>query len=242
MSSTQLKTASGKVSPEMPATTSIGRKVWMAISGLILLGFVVGHMLGNLQIFLGQDQLNTYAEKLRELAPILWAVRIVLLGFVLTHIIIGIMLWLRNRQSRPVAYQVHDFKEATLASRTMIWTGLGILLYVVYHLLQFTWVVTNPRYATLTDSLGRHDVYSMVVIAFQNPIISGVYILAMIFLAFHLSHAVSSFFQTLGWNTTRVQPTLKRIAYTLSILLFLGYTSIPVAVLLGIVKLPGGGY
>ena len=242
MATTQERTVSGKVSPEMPATTSIGRKVWMAISGLVLLGFVVGHMVGNLQIFLGQDQLNTYAEKLRELAPILWAVRIVLVAFVLVHVIIGVMLWWRNRQSRPVAYEVHNFQKATLASRTMIWTGLGILLYVVYHLMQFTWVITDPRYATLRDSLGRHDVYSMVVIAFQNPIISGVYILAMIFLAFHLSHAVSSFLQTLGWNTTRVQPILTRIAYTLSILLFLGYTSIPVAVLLGFVKLPGGGY
>jgi len=137
---------------------------------------------------------------------------------------------------------MHDFKKATLASRTMIWTGLGILFYVVYHLLQFTWVVTNPQYATLTDPLGRHDVYSMVVIAFQNPIISGVYILAMIFLGFHVSHAASSFFQTLGWNTTRVEPILKKVAYTLAILLFIGYTSIPVAVLLGLVKLPGGGY
>jgi len=242
MNSTQIGTTIGAVSPEMPATTSIGRKIWMAISGFVLVGFVCGHMLGNLQVFLGQDQLNTYAEKLHAIPALLWSIRFVMLTVVLIHIIDGIWLWLGNNASRPIAYERRQFKEATLASRTMIWTGLGILLYVVYHLLHFTLIVTNPEYAGLRDVLGRPDVYSMVVMGFQNYLISGVYFVAVIFLAFHLSHAISSLFQTLGWNTIAVQPILKRIAYTVSILLFLGYTSIPVAIVLGLVTLPGGGH
>jgi len=117
---------------------------------------------------------------------------------------------------------------------------LGIFFFVIYHLLHFTFITTNPEYANLHDSLGRHDVYSMVVLGFQNYLISAVYIVAMCFLAFHLSHAVSSFFQTMGWNKKELEVKLKCVAYIIAVAVFIGYTSMPIAVLIGFIKLPGG--
>ena len=243
MSSTQVSSTPVQVAaPSDTLTTSIGRKVFMAITGFLLFGWLVGHMIGNLQIFLGQDKLNTYAETLTHLASIIWIVRVVMLTVIGIHIIFGIMLWWRNRASRPVKYVKEATVQATLASRTMIWTGLGLFLFIVYHLLHYTFIVTNPQYADLHDSLGRHDVYSMVVLGFQNYLISIVYIVAMFCLSYHLSHALASFLQTLGWNKTEVQPLIKKIAYTVATLMFLGFSSIPVAILLGIVTLPGGGH
>lgn len=238
MGNTQIsRVTTGKIAPEMPSTTSIGRKWWAASSGIILLLFVVGHMLGNLQMFLGPEAINAYAEKLRAIPALLWAVRVFFLTWALIHTVDGIALWWRNRQSRPVPYHSQDFQRASLASRTMIWSGLAIFFFVVYHLLHFTVRVTNPEYATLTYGAEMHqDVYSMVVLGFQNPIISVVYLLAVFFLALHLSHGISSFPQTMGWNKTELQPIYRRIAYTVSVLLFFGYASLPIAVLLGVIK------
>ncbi len=231
-------------SPSQPTfyKTSVGRKILMAITGIILVGFVVGHMIGNLQIFIGQDQLNAYAQALKDLPVLTTIVRAVVLFSVLVHIWYGVTLYLENRASRPIKYVVNRTVQATLASRTMFWTGLGVLTYVVYHLLHFTFIVTNPQYENLTDSLGRHDVYSMVVLGFQNYLISGVYLVAMFFVAYHLSHALFSLLQTLGLNNPRVQPWLKRIVYCLSVVIFIGYASIPIAVLVGIINLPTGGH
>ena len=137
-------------------------------------------------------------------------------------------------------YAYKDTVQASLASRTMFWTGLGVFLYVVYHLLHFTFIVTNPQYEHLTDAAGRHDVYSMVVLGFQNYLISAVYIVAIFLVSYHLSHALFSFLQTLGLNNLRVQPALQKISNVIATLIFIGYSIIPVAVLLNIVKLPAG--
>lgn len=214
----------------------------MAISGFLVFGFVIGHMIGNLQIFLGQDQLNTYAQALKNMPAVVWAARIGILLFFGIHVYTGITLWWRNRSSRPVSYVREETLQATVASRTMIYSGVGVFGYVVYHLMHFTFIVTNPSYINLHDSLGRHDVYSMLVLGFQNPIISAVYIVSMFFIALHLSHGISSMFQTLGWNNERWQPKLKAVAYLISAVVFLGYCSIPVAVLVGFIQLPGGGH
>jgi len=221
--------------------TSIGRKVLMAVTGVLMLGFVVGHMIGNLQIFIGQDQLNTYAKALKDLPALIYTVRIVMLVVLIIHVWNAVRLYFENRASRPIAYAFNNTVQASLASRTQFWTGLGVFLYVVYHLLHFTFIVTNPRYAHLTDAAGRHDVYSMVVLGFQNYLISGVYIVAMFLVAYHLSHAIFSFLQTLGLNNPCVQTTLKRIAYAIAVVIFIGYVSMPVAVLVGIINLPGKG-
>jgi succinate dehydrogenase / fumarate reductase cytochrome b subunit len=221
-------------------SSSIGKKVFMAVSGLLLFSFVVGHMIGNLQIFLGQDRLNTYAQALKDLPALVWFVRIFMFIFLVIHVWRGIQLYLENWFSRPRGYVYSATVQAPLASRTMIFTGAGILLYVVYHLLHFTLIVTNPQYAGLHDALGRHDVYSMVVLGFQNFLISGVYIVAMFSLCYHLTHAFKSLFQTLGLNNQRWEPRLNVLGYLIAIGIFVGYTAIPFAVMTNFITLPEG--
>ena len=232
------------ISTEASATlvrSSIGMKLFMAVTGFAFIGFVIGHLAGNLQIFIGQDQFNSYAEFLHGLGKILWLERILILCFFMVHIFYGIKLYFSNKTSRPVPYARNDNVQATISSRTMVWTGLLVLFFVTYHLLHFTLIVTNPEYAGLKDGAGRFDVYSMVIQGFSNGIISCVYILAMFFLALHLSHALPSLFQTLGWIGQGLRSREKRIGILFAIIIFAGYVSIPVGVLLGIVKLPGGG-
>jgi len=198
-------------------------------------------MLGNLQIFLGRDQINLYAEFLHSLGALLWVIRIVLLTFFAVHIWLGIQLKLENWRSRPVGYRVKDTVEATLASRTMIYTGLLILCFFVYHILHFTSRVTNPQFKELVDPAGRFDAYSMIVLSFQNYWIAGVYIVAMILVAYHLSHSISSMFQTMGLNNLRSKKLLDTIAVIISVIIFVGFVSIPVSVMTGFITLPGGG-
>jgi len=221
-------------------SSSIGKKIFMAITGLIMFSFVVGHMIGNLQIFMGQNQLNTYAQALKDLPALIWTVRVFMFIFLVIHVWRGIQLYFENKFSRPITYIRNNTVQASLASRTMIFTGLGILTYVVYHLLHFTLIVTNPQYIDLHDALGRHDVYSMVILGFQNWIISLVYVVAMLCLCYHLTHSIPSLFQTLGLNNQNTEPKLKALGWLLAIVIFICYVSIPVAVLLNIITLPEG--
>ena len=223
-------------------TSSIGRKILMAITGMCLIGFVTGHLLGNLQIFIGQDQLNTYAQALKNLGFVTYLIRAIILVIAILHIYSGLLLYFHNKASRPVDYKFNNTIQASLASRTMVWSGLGIFFFVVYHLLHYTFIVTNPEYANLHDNLGRHDVYSMIVLGFQNYFISAVYIIAMLFLAYHLSHAVSSLFQSMGWNKKELEHKLKLIANAYAILILIGYVSIPIAIMTGCITLPGGAH
>ncbi|MEW6413443.1 MAG: succinate dehydrogenase cytochrome b subunit [Candidatus Zixiibacteriota bacterium] len=223
-------------------SASVGKKVLMAVTGICLIGFLIVHLIGNLQLFIGQEQLNKYAETLQSLGAIKWGFRLVLAVLAVLHIWYGAYLWLQNRSARPVAYRREDTVQASLSSRTMIYTGLLLLFFIVYHLLHFTLIATNPEYSHLEDPLGRHDVYSMVILGFSNYIISGVYIVAMFLLAFHLSHASESFFQTMGWNNDKILPKLKFLSNLFAVVIFIGYASMPVAVLLKFVTLPGGGH
>lgn len=227
--------------PAHLTTTSIGRKILTAVTGFIAFGYVVGHMLGNLQIFISQNQINTYAEALHSMGPLLWVVRAFLLASFVIHIWLGIQLKLENWSARPVSYQNETTQQASLASRTMIWTGLIIASFVVYHILQFTVRSTDPRFAHLTDSLGRADVYSMVVLGFSNVWISIFYLIAVGLLCYHLSHGVASMFQSLGLNTEVWERRLNALAWVAASVLFTGFASIPVSVLLKWVTLPGGG-
>lgn len=221
--------------------SSIGKKILTAVTGLIAFAYVVGHMLGNLQIFIGQDQLNTYAEALHSLGALLWVIRAFLLASFVIHIWLGIQLKLENWSARPIAYKNETTQQASLASRTMIWTGLIVLAFVIYHLLHFTVRSTDARFAELTDSLGRMDVYSMVILGFSNVWISIFYLIAVGLLSYHLSHGVASVFQSLGLNNPRWQKRLDVIAWIAAVVLFLGYASVPVSVMLNWVTLPGGG-
>ncbi|MEW5994638.1 MAG: succinate dehydrogenase cytochrome b subunit [Candidatus Zixiibacteriota bacterium] len=223
-------------------STSVGHKAIMAVTGLVLFGYVVGHLLGNLQIFIGQNQINAYAQFLKDTPLLTYTARVLLLVAVILHIWNAVRLYFENRASRPVRYVCKDTVQATLSSRTMFWSGLGIFMFVVYHLLHFTFIATNPQYKDLHDALGRHDVYSMIILGFQNRIISTVYLVSVFLVCYHLSHSIQSFFQTLGLNNERTDPFFRKLSVTVATLIFIGYTVIPLAVLTGIIMLPGEGH
>jgi len=217
--------------------SSVGKKMIVAITGIILILFVIGHLLGNLQIFLGPAWINGYSEHLRELGPFLWLIRIFLLVTVIVHIYVTIRLAIDNRRARPEAYIDKEYVKATFASRHMVMSGLIVLAFIIYHIAHFTVRVTDPRFALLkADPLNHYDVYSMMVYGFQNYFVSAFYVLGLWLLALHLSHGSSSFFQSLGLNNKALTPRLAFGGRVFAWLLFIGYTSIPVAVLLGLVK------
>ena len=217
--------------------SSVGKKMIVAVTGVVLIAFIVGHLLGNLQIFLGPEWVNNYAEKLRQLGPLLWVIRIFLLINILLHIFYTISLTLENRRARPVKYEQKEHVKATFASRSMALSGLVLLAFIIYHIAHFTVRVTDPRFLLLkADPLNRYDVYSMMVYGFQNVFVSAFYIIGMFLLALHLSHGTSSFFQSLGLNDQKLAPRLATLGRFFAWLIFVGYTSIPVAVLLHLVK------
>jgi len=217
--------------------SSVGRKMIVAVTGVILILFVIGHLLGNLQIFLGPQWINAYSQHLRDLGPLLWLVRAFLLATVILHIYFTILLALENRRARPDAYRDRNYVKASWASRHMVVSGLVVLAFIIFHLLHFTARKFNPQFPLLKlDPLNRYDVYSMMVYGFQNVYVSIFYIVGLFLLTLHLTHGSSSFFQSLGFNNERLTPKLAVAGRIFAWLLFVGYTSIPVAVLLGIIK------
>lgn len=206
----------------------------MAVTGLVLLGFVVGHMVGNLQIFVGQDQLNEYAAMLQGMPPpLLWSVRFGLLLFVGLHIWAAVVLTLESRRARTEPYQRPGRIRSTYASRTMRFSGFIVLAFIIYHLLHFTAQVTNPGYRDLVDEAGRHDVYGMVIMGFSSPFISGFYILSMLLLAMHLGHGIASMLQTVGLRNSGTRAGIAAVSWGFAAIIFVGNISIPIAVLFG---------
>ena len=209
-------------------SSTLGKKWLMAATGIILFGFVVGHMLGNLQIYLGQEQLDHYAELLQANKPFLWAFRSVLLFCVSVHIWAAVVIWLRNRSARPVKYKMFKPPGLDYAARTMVWSGPIIALFIVYHVLDFTVGTTNPDFI-------KGEVYHNVLASFSNPGIALVYMAANLLLAFHLYHGLWSLFQTFGWDHPRFGWIRRALAIFFSVLIGAGNISIPLAVLTGIV-------
>ncbi len=216
--------------------SSLVKKYIMAVTGLGLIGFAFAHLLGNLQMFAGPEAVNSYAQKLKDLGPLLWVARIGLLGMFFGHIATAIMLRIDNKSARPIPYKANATLKATLASRTMALSGLVLLAYVIYHLMHFTWHWVDPQFSELMDARQRHDVYAMVVSGFKHPSIVIGYVVAMFFLSLHISHGASSVFQSLGCNTARSRVITSKIGPALGVILFVGYSSIPLSVLLGIIK------
>jgi succinate dehydrogenase / fumarate reductase cytochrome b subunit len=219
--------------------SSLGKKYVMAVSGGGLFLFVVGHMLGNLQIYLGPEAINAYGHFLQSTPEILWPARIGLLTLVGLHIYCAITLTAENREARPVPYASPKYPAASFASRTMIVSGLVLLFFIVYHLLHFTVMaksinLTHQDFGALEDSKHRHDIYRMLIIGFGNPAVSFFYVFSMALLYLHLSHGVSSMFQSLGWKKNSYADLVHKFAQTISLLIFLGNCSIPVCILLGI--------
>lgn len=213
---------------------SVGRKIVMAVTGLMMVLFVVAHMLGNLTIF--ASFINAYAEHLRALPPLLWLYRVIMSAALILHIVFGIQLTLENWAAKPQRGAHTKYRSVTFAGQTMIWTGLLLLAFIIYHLLHFTVRVTNPDISNFVDTLGRPDVYRMVVLSFQQGIIVFVYMLAMVVLLLHLNHGIQSFVQTLGWNTDRTLPNVRRTGAAISVILFLGFATIPVTAFIGILR------
>ncbi|MEE8409214.1 MAG: succinate dehydrogenase cytochrome b subunit [Myxococcota bacterium] len=218
--------------------SSIGMKALMALTGVILVGFLVGHMIGNWQIFAGQDTLNAYGAFLHARPGALWAVRIGLLGTLLIHIGTSVRLTRLNKAARPIGYRVNKAPKSTLASRHMMLSGSAVFAFLVYHLLHFTVRVTDPVFNVLTDAQGRHDVYSMVVLSFRNNAVALTYVIAMVLLGFHLSHAISSMFQSMGLHGQ--SRLVERIGPIVATILVVGNIVMPLAVQFSFINLPPG--
>ena len=224
--------------------TSIGRKWVVAVTGLFLIAFVIVHMAGNLQMFAPtSDAINRYADLLKSNLLLLWGFRLALLGAAVLHIWAALSLARENRLAKPVNYAVAGRKSrlhVTLASVTMVISGTVILGFVIFHLLHFTGQVVDRSYRemqTVVDGKTVHDVHRMVVAGFSKPLVSGFYILAMGLLFFHLRHGAASVFQTIGIRDRTLSKLIESASWALAVILFLGFSSIPVAVLLGVWKL-----
>jgi succinate dehydrogenase / fumarate reductase, cytochrome b subunit len=218
--------------------STIFQKWIMAVTGLLIVLFLVGHLSGNLLIFLGPEHMNAYGVDLRELlhGSFIWMARIGLVVVFVMHIRSAMVLSARNRQSVSTKNNKVAFEKSTLASRTMLYSGLLIAFYLVYHLAHFTWGMAHSEYYHYVDAMGRHDVYRMVVESFRNPIITVTYVLAMVFTGLHLNHAIQSAFQTLGVNNPRFNGLIRLAGPGVSILLVLGFISVPLSIILGLVK------
>jgi succinate dehydrogenase / fumarate reductase cytochrome b subunit len=208
--------------------SSIGKKAVMAVTGLILFGFLVVHMLGNLQVFLGMAVMDHYAETLHANPPLLWGVRMILLVSVILHIWASIQLYSLKKTARPVAYVKPGNVQASWASRTMMFTGPVIAAFVVFHLLHLTTGTLHPQFVPL-------HAFENVVSGFRQPVVALIYIVAMLLAGKHLSHGIWSMFQSVGFNHPRYTPRIKKFAAVFSWILVAGFISVPIAVLTGLV-------
>ena len=228
------------------AVNTVGAKLLVAVTGLMLTGFVIAHLVGNLNVFAGQDAINNYALFLKKLGPLLWLARIGLLVVFLVHVLLVIKLKSMSAAARPIAYLHGRTVQASAAGRYMLLTGLVVLAFLLFHLAHFTfgWVKGadvggyRVNYLDLRDSSnavegGRHDVYSMVVYGFQNTVITVLYVVAQLALFLHLSHGFQSAFQTLGANSPRWQQTWRRLGYAVALLLLVGNVGIAGAIWAG---------
>jgi succinate dehydrogenase / fumarate reductase cytochrome b subunit len=224
--------------------SSVGKKYVMAVTGCALFLFVIGHLAGNLQIFLGPDAINRYGYFLQSNPELIWPARLTLLLMVGLHIWSATKLSLENKAARPVGYAVYQPVGSSYASRTMLVGGGAVFVFIIYHLLHYTAQVqylnfTGQDFAAFMEQLPgqvpaeRHDVFKMMVVGFSNPLVSGFYVLGLALLSLHLSHGASSMFQSLGWKNETYRPFFDRAAQVVAVLIFLGYTSIPMAILCG---------
>ncbi|MEK6321984.1 MAG: succinate dehydrogenase cytochrome b subunit [Acidobacteriota bacterium] len=219
--------------------SSLGKKYIMAITGFLLFLFVIVHMLGNLQVYLGPEPMNAYAALLKSKPALLWSARVGLFIIAVLHIVSALQIAAENRAARPQAYE-EGKPIATLASRTILLSGLIIFAFIVYHLMHFTVGVTNPDFMEFHDPLGHHDVYRMTVEGFRNPWVSAFYIISMGLLCLHMSHGVSSLFQSLGIRRKATVAAFNRFAQISAIVVFIGNCSIPISILAGVVKVELG--
>jgi len=218
--------------------SSVGAKVLMAVTGVALVGFVLAHLAGNLQIYIGREAFNSYAFFLKSKPGLVWAMRLGIIIAALLHILSGLRLAALNRAARgPEGYRKKRHRRAGLFGRSMPLSGLTLLAFIVYHLMHFTLGIAHRQNFERIDALGRHDVYGMFVLGFQNPLISATYVLAMVLLGMHLSHGITSMFQSIGLTAPKYRPLIDRVGPLVSLVVVAGNISMPVAVLTGYITL-----
>ena len=216
--------------------STIGLKITMALSGLVLIGFVIGHMLGNLQVFLGEDVLNSYATMLHGTAALIWGTRIVLLISVGIHIRSAVILTLRSKSARGKKYSQSGWLGASYATRTMRYGGVILLAFIIYHILHLTMNLTGGAVEACPGGGECVNVFKNVVVGLQNPLIAMFYIVAQIFLGLHLTHGIHSMARTLGISNPIWTGKAEKIAIITGIAITIGNCSIPLAVLLKLVS------
>ena len=216
--------------------TMVGKKVVMAVTGVILVGFVIAHMLGNIKIFIGDEHFNAYAEFLRTFgepllpySALLWTARVTLLGSAILHIVAAVELTLLNRTARLTGYETKKSTAASLASLTMRWSGVLLAVFIVYHLLHLTLGVVGFKRGEFVHL----QVYRNVINGFSVWYVTGFYIVSMAALCLHLDHGVWSMLQTLGLNDARSSKVFRMMSRGIAVLVFTGFISVPVAVLAG---------
>lgn len=213
--------------------SSIGKKLIVAVTGVMLVGFLIAHMVGNLLIYQGRESLNDYAYFLHHFLHGwgIWLFRLGLIGAFVLHIIATVALVRQNRAARDTRYAYEATVQAPRSSRIMIWSGLTVLGFVIFHILHFT-VRVDPDLAAMKvpGEPGRHDVYGMIIAGFQNPVVVLFYVVSISLLCSHLSHGISSLFQTLGLRSEKTRDSIKKVGWAVAIVLWLGFLSIPVLV------------
>lgn len=213
--------------------STIAYKLLMAVTGLVLIGFLVAHLLGNLLVFVSQEAINEYGIKLREYPLLLWGVRGVLLLSVVLHIYAAVKLTLLNKSAKPINYDKSKQVKASLSSRTMFLSGFIVLFFIIYHLAHLTFKWTHQE---MFAPLNEHDVYSMLVLSFHSPLLTSFYVLSIVLLTSHLYHGVKSFFQTMGMNHSKYNFFIKLLGPLLSFLLAIGFVSIPLSILFRVIE------
>lgn len=211
----------------------------MAVTGLMLVVFVIGHMAGNLQVFIGPAKMNGYAAFLKSTGELLWVARLGLLAAVLLHILMALQLTRIKSAARPVDYAKRQPQVSTIASRTMRWGGVLLLVFIVFHILHFTTGNVFPVASTpdaLYPEFSHTDVYGNVISAFRTPWVVAFYVVVMLFLMLHLFHGAWSSVRTLGLTKASRHPLQRRVATVIALVVWLGFTAVPVAVFLGVIR------
>jgi succinate dehydrogenase / fumarate reductase, cytochrome b subunit len=209
----------------------VGKKVVMGITGLIGVGFVIVHALGNLLVFRGPDAINSYSRFLKSSAEFLWTLRIILIVAVILHVIAAIQLTRQSRAARPIGYLKHQAQAATISSRTMRWGGALLLVFIVLHILHFTTGTLRP-----SGSFSHEDVYANVVMSFRIWWVSAFYVISMIALGLHLYHGAWSSVRSIGVSPPSAHPLHRRVSLVIAVFVWAALTAIPIAVITGLVR------
>ena len=210
--------------------STVGKKIVMAVTGIVLIGFLLTHVVGNLLAFAGPLKINAYSAFLHSTGDLLWVARGVLLLSLILHVIAAVQLTRMDRAARPVEYARHAPQAATVASRTMRLGGALLLAFIIYHLLHFTLGAVHPEFV-------EGDPYHNIVTGFQqHPLVAGFYVLAMVGLGLHLYHGGSAMFQSLGLSHPSWNPGRQRLMRVVAVLVAIGFAAIPIGVLLGAIR------